>query len=769
VGEDGVERRASSHPCAHRLHLAFIHWTTRAGSARPCYQWMMRLLLRLTVVVAMTLLGCSDGTTLPPPVTSTGNGGTGGGGAGGGGAGGGDDRPCPVSQQLLDDGSCLPPGAGAGIDPANCPAGFQAVDGGCVPTMPGSDCAPGTMAIPGDTSCRPVAPCGAGPWGDIPTDGDTQFVNVSYGGNDSDGTSTRPWTSIQVALGAALPGATVAVAAGNYVGPINLTAPVTLWGVCPANVTISSNAFTTATVNMLAPAEVRGVSITGLGTGIRVLAAPGLIDGVRVHDTASGGVHASAQATISRSLVESTGDDGINVSGAAATIEETVVRDAGDFGVAGVNLGTQRATVDIRASVVRRAYRLGVFNLGSDVSIQDSVVVDTRQVQGQLGIGVYTQTDPPTLQRGNTAIVGSYVGSNHLAGISFSGADGHIETTTVVHNQPIADGRFGRGVFVRHQDATGAPSSLTMDHCLVAHNHSAGVGVLGSHAVIDSTVIRDTQTQPWDSKRGRGLNISAFVSANESPTVTLRNSVVIDNREAGVSASGTHLVVEGSVVSDTLPQQATEDPARGISCEPAPGAKSILEVRHSSIERNGWSGISALDTDVEIDNVAIRDTAPPGSPLDGGIGIAVQDLQPMAGESFSASILRSEVRGSRGVGIYVINVDTTIEDVDVIDVAAYAVGEGFGDGISVLGAGATPTVSLRGATVGPAFRAGLSVASANVSVGDTNFDCNPIDLNGESFNGPFDIEDVGGTRCGCDGQFFDCKVLSAGLLPPDTL
>lgn len=36
------------------------------------------------------------------------------------------------------------------------------------------------MAVPGDESCRPVADCGEGDWGNIPLEPTTQFVNRSH-------------------------------------------------------------------------------------------------------------------------------------------------------------------------------------------------------------------------------------------------------------------------------------------------------------------------------------------------------------------------------------------------------------------------------------------------------------------------------------------------------------------------------------------------------------------------------------------------------------
>src|SRR5262245_39810530 len=68
----------------------------------------------------------------------------------------------------------------AGIPADACPPGWTSdADSGCLPILPAEPCAPGTMALPGETSCREVAPCPEATWGDAPMDAGTQFVDAS--------------------------------------------------------------------------------------------------------------------------------------------------------------------------------------------------------------------------------------------------------------------------------------------------------------------------------------------------------------------------------------------------------------------------------------------------------------------------------------------------------------------------------------------------------------------------------------------------------------
>jgi hypothetical protein len=266
------------------------------------------------------------------------------------------------------------------------------------------------MAIPGETECREVAPCGDGDYGDIPVDGTTQFVNTAYAGDDSDGTQQRPWTTIGEGVEAAAPGDIVAVAAGIYPETLTIEKRVRLWGRCPALVELTGTE--AATIQILdggaSATEIRDLSVNGTSCGICMNGAHDvLIDRVWVHDTGDsaigiyGTIAKTEGAKVSRSLVEQVQRIGIGVQGSNATVEATVIRDVSKTDLA-IGLiaepgypehGYRAASLVTSRSVVERPGEFGVAIASSQATIESTVIREAALVGFQ--IEYYPDPEPP--------------------------------------------------------------------------------------------------------------------------------------------------------------------------------------------------------------------------------------------------------------------------------------------------------------------------------------------------------------------------------------
>src|SRR5690606_20936606 len=272
-----------------------------------------------------------------------------------------------------------------------CAAGFaHDGEGGCVAILPAEACSAGQLALPGETSCHDVAPCGSGTWGSIPVEASTVYVDGSYAGGNGNGTLQQPFTSVQAALQAAAPGAIVAIAAGTYDESLTLSKPVRLWGKCPREVTISSPSTAVHVPSGGSGSELRGLSITGASTGVYAEGAAVLLDGVRVHDTGWEGVYAmrsgsGAQITVRGSLIERASGSAVSVLGSEVRIEDSVLRDTQPFSSGGGGRGIladvwsgANSGVTVLRSILEGHRELGISAWGTDITVEDSLIRDIQ-------------------------------------------------------------------------------------------------------------------------------------------------------------------------------------------------------------------------------------------------------------------------------------------------------------------------------------------------------------------------------------------------------
>jgi hypothetical protein len=565
------------------------------------------------------------------------------------------------------EGTCRP----AGIVEGECGDGFvHDGDVGCEPILPAESCPDGLMAVPGDSACHPVMDCGAGTWGDIAIEPGTQFVDASFSGA-SDGSMAAPWATITDAVAAAPPGGLVAIAAGSYVEDLLISnKPVRLHGVCPAQIELVGTGVAQAALRIFGGAngsEVRGIAVRGPGIGVALEGSTEvLLDRLHVHDNASRGVNVQSDS------------------------------------------GTTSFT--LRASLLERNHELGVYVSGSQALVEASVVRDTLpDAQGLFGRGIGIQASATTGAPSLGTVRASLLERNHDLGVLVAGSEAHVEASVVRDTLPDAQGRFGRGISIVPSPATGAPALATVRASLLERNHELGVYVLGSEALVEASVVRDTLPDA-QGIGGRAIGIEPDPDALAPSLATVRASLLERNHEFGVFLSGSEVVVEATVVRDTLPD-AQGRFGRGINIQYDPDtlAPSLATVRASLVERSRDAGIFVAGAAVTVEGCFVAAT----TPRDDG---------------------------------------------------------SFGDGLVALFEGVPTNVFLDASTIEDSARAGLSNFGAFVSLGATAVRCAAFELEGEKWDGSeFRFEDRGGNACGCPTADQVCEAVSAGLEPPEPI
>lgn len=619
------------------------------------------------------------------------------------------------------DGRCV----AAGIEPEECAPGFVA-DGlrGCAAVLPATGCGAGQLAVPGDTVCRDVASCGAAPWGDGSFDAGAQYVDGAYAGGDSDGTSARPWTTVQAGVDAAAVGGQVVVAAGDYAEDVAVAdKAVRVVGRCPSLVALTGTGTAPATLRLESGADasvVSGLAVTGAAVGVRVFGAGDVrLERVWIHDTGNRGVDAQ--------------------------------------------VGTGAGALVIVDSLVEAARDVGVIGFASEVQIERSVVRGTRPAAatGIGGRGV-------VLRRSTGGVETSVIEGNRDLGFFASGSTATLTASVVRDTKPESDGTSGRGVVVQNDGQSGEPSDVTITGCVVVNNQDIGVLVQSSRAVVDTTVVADTLA-PDPSQLGAGFHGQDVAVGTSPARLDVKRSVSRGNRFAAMSWFGVDGSMERTLCSDTLPA-ADGQYGRGVlvAYDAELSKAASVTLRASVIERSVEVGAFVQGSTLVVEDSVVRATA---ARPDGEIGRGIA-AQAELGPDLPAelTVTHSRVEDSHEVGIHVDASSATLHDVTVIATHPRAADGLFGDGIEVSSFHPTPRAraEIVGCRVEASARSGLSCFSSDLVVEATTLRCNPIDIAAQTLDEPYALEDRGGNRCGCESDD-PCQVDTAGIEPPASL
>ena len=471
-----------------------------------------------------------------------------------GGEGGSEPEDCADDEREREDGTCVPVGVPAG----ECGDGFESDGlGGCRAILPLEPCPPGQVGLPGDTACAPLAPCPEGTWDFVPDGANVVYVDGAYTGGDSDGSKYKPFVSVGVAVGAAGPGDTVAIADGIYDGNVLILDPITLLGRCPDAVTLRGDATTQATLLIVdEPSRgtvVRGLSITGPVAALGLAATDATFEEVRIHDTGGRGVDVISQvaptsATLRRVLVEGAKDVGIFAVGATLVLDGTTVRGSlpNATGSLGVGLFARAgdgalalaipSVVHAERSVVEGHFGAGISLSGGELVATRSVVRDIapQAADGEDGFGVFAIEDPTVSLPSVISLDRVVVERTFAGGVVMQ--EGQLDATrlTVVDVGPNqATQAFGAGVAFQLGPAGGATGTLT--DSTVVRAHGQGVFVAASEAIVERTYVRDTLPYDAEAAFGDGVLVAAF---DEQASLAVHGSRVDNSVRAGVASFG---------------------------------------------------------------------------------------------------------------------------------------------------------------------------------------------------------------------------------------
>jgi hypothetical protein len=671
---------------------------------------------------------------------------------------------CTGGLKLPSDASCTRVGP-----PATCPTGWTAgSDGLCAPVLPTAACSGATMEVIGKASCQPVGDCGTGTWGKITGGATTIYVDQSYTGGGSDGSSAKPYTTVAAAAAAATAGGHLAIAAGAYQENIKVAKQLTIEGRCPEMVTINDQGTAGVAIQVSAKGvTVRGLTLKGKGRAIQVIGGTAQVEQVVVDGCGAPGIEAvqGGEITIQDSVIRASTEFGIAAFRSTVTLERSVVRDtqqkAGEIvcaGIYGLRMEKTPAVLTVKNSLLANNAGLGLNIWGSSATLEGTVVRDTQGVSGGVGgWGIYADWEDVPAQ---LTVRDSLLANNGSVGLHLSGSDGTLERTTVrdtqnadgmgsgivvtwwkvpgvlsLRDSAVVDGK-SEGVFVAGADATiertlikgsaasgivavreidiaSEPSSLTVRDSIVADNVNHGISVYGSTGVVERTLIRDTSPKAPDSASGQAIAVGEMEQTKA--TLSLVDSLLTESHYLGMSVFDSDATLERSVVQKT--KQVPGSLAKGgfgILAGSVKGSAS-LTLRDSLIYQNTWAGVGAIGAVAKLERSAVRGTRTDDAIKRFGHGIIAGYGNNQAAQLTVQDCL---VHGSLAGGLSISSSKATVERSIIAETTSDVAAGEFGDGISVSSAAGQPKaeLSLADSLVSTSARAGVLFVAAGGTV-----------------------------------------------------
>ncbi len=661
-----------------------------------------------------------------------------------------EDCPGPNEMPKLG-GGCRPVGV------LECAEGFvRDSDGGCEPILPDHECPPGTMEVIGETECRPVGviecaegfvsdgqggcdailppgpePCppgtieqighdtcqplgdcgpdpseGGSPWGNIQIDGNTVFVDETSDADEPDGSQSAPYRTVAVALQEVEPGGQVAIAAGEYEERLILSKPVRLTGRCSEKVTLRGvvrfgNPEPALTIGSGGSgSEVRGVTLTGPGEGMRVDGAVDvLVEEVEVRNTEDNGVHLlnESRVMLSKVKIVNCTETGMFSEDSFLNIEKSVVKKTVPHSVTGLfgrgiearcSIASACGDLRVEKSLIHGNRDFGILALFVETTVISSVVRNTlpRESNGLYGKGIHVLCNLKPDECGRLRVESSLIHGNRDAGIATLGMETRVVSSVVRDTLPReSEGVFGRGINVQCDKKTGECGKLTVEKSLIHGNRDIGISTHGVETTVVSSVIRDTLPRESDGEFGRGIDAQCYDMVGECGKFTVERSLIHENRDSGISALGVETNVISSVVRDTLPRESDGKSGRGINvqCDDEMNECGSLIVEGSLISRNRDLGVFIGAVDAKVIYSVVRDTLPQESDGEFGRGINVQ-CNNETGQCGNLLAVDALVASNETAGIVIDGTPADLQGIAVIDTATNEAGSRqgeFGQGI----------------------------------------------------------------------------------------
>ena len=450
--------------------------------------------------------------------------------------------------------------------------------------------------------------------------------------------------------------------------------------------------------------------------------------GVGIRAVAGAAKGKGSEVTVRNSLVAGNRSAGIALESSSATVSSSVVRDTieqAKYKTLGVGIhATQGSVLTLSDSLVAGNRSAGVFLFSSSASVLRSVVRgNLEQVSDKkLGAGIQASVAPNHTLGSTLTVSDSLVTGNRTNGIDIQSSTATVERSVVRDTLEQTSGKKGgQGINAEVQSGQTRGSVLTLRDSLVTDNRSAGIKLLGSKAIVQRCVVRDTGARASDNKGGEGLWATFDPQGKgRGSELTIRDSIVTSNRSAGVALLGSKATVERCVVRDTRKNASQGKGGVGIEASVGPGQTqgSELTLRDSLVAGNRAGGVSLFSSRATLERSVVRDTQ--GGSLNDEVGQGIH-AQIESGQTHGSELVvrDSLVANNCASGISLLSSRATVERSVVRDTREWASNKKHGRGIQAsaqAGHGQGSELTLRDSVVAGNRTAGVEIRNSKATV-----------------------------------------------------
>ena len=607
--------------------------------------------------------------------------------------------------------------------PRTCLKGWEKVAGGwCEPILPQTKCPVGMMAKIGYSTCQPVGDCGTGTWGNIKTTANTIYVDQGHKGAGGMGTMSEPYKTIEEALDYATPGAHIAVAAGKYNETLIINRKVTLEGRCAIKVTVEGGnfSFSYPALFLIGGVDIviRGVTITGPFVGLNMEGGKATLDRVIIMRSAMRGIQVldNGVLTIRDSLITENRNSGIFIWGAKATLERVEVRDTAEqasnnqYGT-GIQVSPDPSSsasseLTVRDSLIVRNRFAGLLLESSKATLERTVVRGTREQvsDNNWGFGIETWVQPGSTTPSDLTVRDCVIDHNWSTGISLFSSKAMLERTVVRDNFQVFRNYYGNGIQAAVHSSLKVPTDLTVRDSMIEGNRSIGILVLGSKALLERTVVRETRGTVLNNTFGIGIQVSVMPKLDMLPELTVRDCLVAKNRYFGIGVFSAKAMLERTVVRDTRPELSSNSVGTGIhaAVDPDSSRPSHLTIRDCLIAQNRNTGVFLWSSKGLIERTVVQNTRYEVKTGWFGSGV-VAKRQPGSSTNSEITMRESVISANQSAGIGLYESTGTLDLCHIRGTKTDTRGN-FGDGVVVIDGS---TLTAKAVIVDDSGRAGM--------------------------------------------------------------